>query len=125
MSVSDDHDRIGRIEDKIDALKELIDERFLARDKALEKVAQETERVRDQQNEWRQTINDVAGMKLGREEFDRAHDSLVTRVSALEQQLAGSIGTASGTLRIFMVGAVAISLIGLIVTIVHLVGGGG
>lgn len=99
-----DHDRLVRLEERLAALAQLNDER----DRLL---------VQRFEIEAAALTRNLEGL---REEYKAGHETIVERVDNLAGIVAAQTGTTSGTMRIFLVGAVAISLMGLVVTIVHM-----
>jgi hypothetical protein len=100
-----DHDRLIRLEERLAALSTLNDER----DSLL------VERFRIQ---GEQLKGDTEALRV---HYEIAHRALVDRVDALTSVVAAQTGTSTGTMRVFLVAAVAVSLLGLVVTIVHLI----
>lgn len=82
-------ERFGRLADQIAALKELILQRADAGDKALEVAKAGL-------NEMRGMASDQAAMFLPRKEFEGKHDSLMDRVTTVEQGALLARGSEKG-----------------------------
>ena len=88
-------------------------------DRAVEKAELlATDRAK-QQNEWRDTVNDVIGTRLSRSEYLTQHNSLVEKIDGLATRLdrheARGIGASSTWVWLFIGLAGAISVITLII----------
>lgn len=111
---------IARLDERVNALSNLLNERekqvglaLSAAEKATEKAAQAQQRINEASNEWRAALNDATVRNVSRAEYDRAVD----RIGSLETGAAGGAGRLGGIdaaqAMIFAVIGVAIGAVGL------------
>lgn len=108
-----DHDRIIRLEERLAALDRLLGER----DGRIADSIDQAERAFPTREDLSEKIASIRNDMISRED----HERLLSRMSSVESALAGATGTSTGTMRIFLVAAVVVSLAGLIFTVVHLI----
>ncbi len=120
--MTEDSDRLS---EKIDALDRLTEERFTARDKAIDTLAAETKQVRAQSNEWRGSLNDLSNTKVDRETFK----ALEQKVDLLREEIAQTRGQGKGSTQawgvVFAVGGALTALVGVAIAAVAILSRGG
>jgi len=83
--------------ERLQALQEATDDRFTAEEKAMHqrwaqlsiamtKVENLATTRSDQQNEWRQTVNDITGTLVSRTEYNAAHQALIDKITNLSSR---------------------------------------
>ena len=93
--------------ERLQALQEATDDRFTAEEKAMHQRWQQLgiamakvenlATVRsDQQNEWRQTVNDITGTLVSRTEYATQHQALVEKNDALGRRMDRNEGKGLG-----------------------------
>lgn len=134
-----DHDRLVRAEERLRALRELLDQRSAMSEVAIAQATAALDRRLDGMNEFRAALSEAQGTYATQEALDvkvneanrrvdalrdewlRGHSELTDRVNDLSTEVAASTGTSAGTMRIFLVAAVGISLLSLIGGLVDLI----
>lgn len=128
----EDHDRLLRVEERLISLAAVVasispadHDRIIALEAGLHSLEMLARQRSDLLVARIEQTTDSLGKQLDslRMQYERAHDELVGRVSALSSQQAALTGTSTGTVRIFLVAAVMISLAGVLFTVVHLLTG--
>ena len=115
-----------------DQLKMLMDARFKALERerdmvykeqkeALEKALTSIDRRLEQMNEFRSQLRDQQGQYLTRNEYDAKHETLVQRIGEREETISKlqgrTIGSSSTVATFITVGAIAVTIIIAVVTI--------
>lgn len=127
-----DHDRIVRLEEQLFALREVVSgispadhDRIISLEGHLEASNVIAQQRSDLLVARIDQTTDNLGKQLDnlRTTYERAHDELVNRVTGLGSVQSAITGTTSGTMRVFLVAAVMISLAGVLFTVVHLITG--
>lgn len=113
------------VDERFDAMQELMETRFTAQDKALEIAAGLAVTVKKEQNEWRGTVNDVMQHMIPRSEYAVQHQALVDVLAAQEKRLnvasgerAGEGSTKGQTFQIVMAAATSLATICAVVAII-------
>jgi hypothetical protein len=111
--------RWGSLAERFTANDDRIRDDKVVADRAVERAeVLATDRAK-QQNEWRDTVNDVIGSRLSRSEYVTQHNSLVEKIDGLATRLdrheARGIGASSTWVWLFVGLAGAISVITLII----------
>lgn len=119
--------------ERLKALEDSVDDRFLAEEKAMHqrwgqlatamtKVENLATTRADQQNEWRQTVNDIMSQHVTRSEYTLAHQALIEKSDALGRRLDRSEGKGIGQgqllVWIFLGIASLVSVTGIIIDLV-------
>ena len=117
----DDAARLRVLRQQIKALDRLIAEQFRARDEAIRVVAQTTDYVRSQQNEWRSALSDLALTKVDRQAFDSQVKALLDQIAVLRDEVAQNRGKDSGIARdrsaLLALGVGLVAFAGLVYTV--------
>ena len=114
----EDHDRIITIESKVDSLREHIDVRFVAEDKAKELAAHALNLKLEHMNEFRGQLKDQCSTFITREE----HEILQTRIDNDIRELRESKATLEGKASQSTVNiTLAVAIMGLIIAVAGLI----
>jgi hypothetical protein len=81
---------------EVRALHSLVDERFQARDRALDVVAQETRRAQAQSNEWRGALSDLSATKVDATQFESRIKAIEDKIDLLREEVTASRGLGMG-----------------------------
>lgn len=80
----------------VDTLKEYVEQRFVAQEKAVTTANEASEKRFDAVNEFRAQLGDQVRTFLPRTEYDARHETLENRVSELTDRLNRSDGQSKG-----------------------------
>lgn len=102
----------------VDTLKEYVEQRFIAQEKAVQIANEASEKRFDAVNEFRGQLGDQVRTFLPRQEYNARHETLENRVSELTDRLNRTEGKSTGINAAwgYLVGAVglATAVIGII-----------
>jgi phosphopantetheinyl transferase (holo-ACP synthase) len=85
-----------RYQQRFDAQQEGLKQALSAAKEAVVKAETSTDERFRNTNEWRQTYDDLASKKLGRDEYESAHKVLEDKIASLEKRINLSEGRDTG-----------------------------
>jgi hypothetical protein len=85
-----------RYQQRFDAQQEGLKQALAAAKEAVSKAEVAMEKRFDNTNEWRQTYDDLANKKLGREEYFTAHQVIEDKIAQLQKRVDTTEGNKTG-----------------------------
>ncbi len=97
----------------VDTLKAYFEQRFRDQEKAVAKYAEDSEKWRQNANEWRGAMNDRERSLMPRAEAENSSQANADKIAALAARIDKNEGRTSGLMAIFLI----VSAVGVLVAI--------